>query len=103
MGGLERAPQAPQRSERHSKAVALLESVTGSLRCRRAGVGDDLAQAVLLDLAARGHRELGHELETLGELLAREPSRLEVGHQLRQRRRLAGYRNHERADALLES
>src|SRR5712691_2568169 len=76
--------------------------------CRRAPLGpqfrgDHLPQPVLLNLAARGHGELGHDLQPFGQLLARDLARLEEGDQFGQHGRRAGLRDHKRADALLQA
>src|SRR6266508_3831198 len=71
-------------------------------RVRLELVLDELAEAILLDLTARGHGELGDDLQALGELLLRELLGVEVGDELVERDRLARPRDHEGAGALLE-
>src|SRR6266508_5531305 len=65
-------------------------------------LGDELAEPVLLDLAARGHRELRDDLEALWELVARDLVALEEDGDLGERQRLALVRDHDGAGALHE-
>src|SRR5215467_8243547 len=65
-------------------------------------VGHELAEPVLLDLAARGHGELGHELEALGKLVARELLTFQIAGDLAQGERLALARDDHGAAALHE-
>jgi hypothetical protein len=63
----------------------------------------ELTQPILLDLAAGGHRELAHDLQALGELLARELVALEEGDDLGEREALTFARDHDRARPLAEA
>src|SRR5215472_16239711 len=65
-------------------------------------LGHELAETVLLDLAAGGHGELGDDLEPLGKLVARELLPLEIGGDLTQGERLPFAGNHHGAAALNE-
>src|SRR5215468_3436831 len=65
-------------------------------------LGHELAETVLLDLAAGGHGELGDDLEPLGKLVARELLPLEIGGDLAQGERLPFAGNHHSAAALHE-
>ena len=65
-----------------------------------AALGDQVAEPVLLDLAAGGHGELRHDLEALRELLARQLVPLQERHDLAERDRLPFPRDHHRAGPL---
>ena len=62
----------------------------------------ELAEAVLLDLAARGHRKLADDLDPLGKLVLGELLAIEERGDLRQRDGLPVARDHHRARALDE-
>src|SRR5574342_626379 len=64
--------------------------------------GDQLAEAVFLDLSARGHRELGDDLEALRELVARELVALQEPGDLRERQRLVTVRDDHGAGAFAQ-
>src|SRR5262249_31741595 len=74
------------------------------LRGRAGGdaLGHELAETVLLDLAAGGHGELGDDLEPLGKLVARQLLPLEIGGDLAQGERLPVAGNYHGAAALHE-
>src|SRR5262247_534028 len=65
-------------------------------------LGHELAETILLDLAARGHGELGDDLEPLGKLVTRELLTLEIGGDLAQGERFPFAGNHHGAATLHE-
>src|SRR5262245_50964983 len=65
-------------------------------------LGHELPETVLLDLAARGHGELGDDLEPLGKLVTRELLALEIGGDLAQGERFPFAGNHHGAATLHE-
>src|SRR5262249_23549228 len=65
-------------------------------------LGHQLAETVLLDLAAGGHGKLGDDLKPLGKLVARELLALEIDGDLAQGERLPFAGNHHGAAALHE-
>src|SRR3990172_3309825 len=66
-------------------------------------LGEELAEAILLDLSAGGNEELGDDLQALRELLPRELLGVEVRDDLLEGDGLAVLGNHEGADSLLEA
>src|SRR5262249_9823139 len=71
-------------------------------RLRLELVLDQVAEPVLLNLTARGHREFGDDFKALRKLLLRELFAVEIGHQLLEGDRRARPRKDERAGALLQ-